>query len=222
MITCPSRFSQPMTDAVIAVVDYETTGVDIGRDQAVEIAVVLFRAGKMVDGASSLINPGIHIPAEATAIHGYTDEDVECAPSIGDFWRDLPRKFVDDAQFCAYSAFDKHFVPKSAPIDHTWPWLDVLAIVRSVDPYVRGKGRHKLEATCQRHGVALENAHKALVDATATGHLLYKLYAHMEENGRTFDTLGDLLEWTRIEEAKSWGGFYRWLAKQPLQPEQQP
>lgn len=219
MITCPKRFSEPLDKAVVAVLDTESTGIDIGKDEAVEVAIALFQAGKLVDSYSALINPGIHIPAEATAIHGYTDDDVECAPSITDFWRDIPRRFVDDVQFCAYSGFDKHFVPKSAPIDHTWPFIDILAMVRACDPFVRGKGRHKLDVTCQRHGIEIGQAHRALADATAAGHLLYKLHEELREKGTEFDTLGDLIEWTRIKDIESWGQFFRWLAKQP--PQQQ-
>lgn len=219
-VICPKRFSLPFRDCLVAVVDYETTGVDIGKDAPVEIAIALFTGGKYVDGITSLINPGIHIPAEATAIHGYTDDDVECAPSIEDFWQDLPHKYLDDVQFCSYSGFDKHFVPKSARIDHTWPWLDILEVIRAVDPYVRGKGRHKLEASCKRHGIPLDDAHKALPDAKASGQLLYTLYDKLEANGCVFETLGDFLEWTQIQKAKSWGNFFRWLSKQP--PLEQP
>ena len=52
--------------------DLETTGVDTAKDRIVEISMVKV----MPDGEQIVktrkLNPGIHIPAEATAIHGIT------------------------------------------------------------------------------------------------------------------------------------------------------
>ena len=60
--------------------DLETTGIDIARDRIVEISMVKV----MPDGEEIVrtrrINPGMPIPAEATAIHGITDEDVKDCP----------------------------------------------------------------------------------------------------------------------------------------------
>ena len=60
--------------------DLETTGIDIARDRIVEIAMVKV----MPDGEEIVrtrrINPGMPIPAEATAIHGITDEDEKDGP----------------------------------------------------------------------------------------------------------------------------------------------
>lgn len=62
--------------------DLETTGVDTAKDRIVEISMVKV----MPDGEEIVktrkINPGIHIPEEATAIHGITDEDVKDCPTF--------------------------------------------------------------------------------------------------------------------------------------------
>ena len=55
----------------------ETTGVDTAKDRIVEISM----AKIMPDGEELVktrkLNPEMHIPEEATAIHGITDEDVK-------------------------------------------------------------------------------------------------------------------------------------------------
>lgn len=62
--------------------DLETTGLVLEKDRIVELAVVRVEAdGRRVE-FSTLVNPGIPIPAEATALHGISDEDVADAPTL--------------------------------------------------------------------------------------------------------------------------------------------
>ena len=62
--------------------DLETTGVDTARDRIVEISMIKV----MPDGEEIVktrrLNPGMHIPEEATAIHGITDDDVKDEPTF--------------------------------------------------------------------------------------------------------------------------------------------
>jgi len=214
----PKRFRQRLVDVPVVVLDNESTGVDMTTARSVECALVRFENGVPVAHVSSLINPGIPIPAEATAIHGYVDDDVKDAPSISDFWHSVDKRFLEDTQLSAYNAgYDSHLIPRDAPIDHTWPMLDALVIVREVDRFARGQGRHKLEAACQRHGIAIGEAHKALTDATAAGHLLFKLAPRIDYG----DTLGGLLEWTRSAAARQWYDFNDYVSRKQQQ-EQQP
>jgi DNA polymerase III subunit epsilon len=66
----------------LAFFDLETTGTHIGRDRIVQIGVVTL----LPDGGrvtwQTLVDPGMPIPAEATAVHGITDLDVEDAPTL--------------------------------------------------------------------------------------------------------------------------------------------
>lgn len=192
-------------------IDTETTGIRAGHDRAVQVGIARFEEGRLVDGGGTLINPGIPIPPEATDVHGITDEQVRGAPTIEEFFAEpATRQILEDAQCGAYNApFDRNFVPPFG--DWQWPWLDSLSLVRSVDRFARGKGRHKLEAACQRHGIPLK-AHDATSDATAAGLLFYKLGP--EPFGRTFE-LGDALRWLREKEIESWYDFQSWLSKQP-------
>lgn len=54
--------------------DTESTGVDVYTDRIVTAYAGYVGGGKPTEGQSWLINPGIPIPAGATAIHGITDE----------------------------------------------------------------------------------------------------------------------------------------------------
>ncbi|MFW5901277.1 MAG: exonuclease domain-containing protein [bacterium] len=60
--------------------DLETTSKKPEEAKIVQIGVVIIRNGDVTGQKRSLINPGVPIPAEATEIHGITDEDVKEAP----------------------------------------------------------------------------------------------------------------------------------------------
>lgn len=65
----------------MASLDSETTGVDLEHDRLVEICFALIRptapsAADRVTIRKAIVDPGIEVPAEAAAVHGYTTERV--------------------------------------------------------------------------------------------------------------------------------------------------
>ena len=67
----------------LVVFDTETTGTDPLRDRIVEIAAVRLERDGSRTNYERRVNPGVPIPAEATAIHGIRDEDVVGLPPFG-------------------------------------------------------------------------------------------------------------------------------------------
>jgi DNA polymerase III subunit epsilon len=203
-------FSRPWHEAPLVVVDTETTGTRPAVDKVVQIGWSRFERGEPVDEFETLVDPGIPIPAEATAVHGITDEMVRSAPSLDMALAHFP---LAKLQIAAYNAeFDRDMVyPIGA--DPRWPWLDPLVLIRFVDRYEKGKGRHTLSVSCARHGVELVGAHGALADARAAGKLLYKLGRKVWGDL----SLGETLLWTWRQKATQWHDYHSWLAKQPAQ-----
>ena len=84
--------------------DLETTGVDISKDRIVEISMVKV----MPDGQEILktrrINPEMHIPEAATAIHGITDEDVKDEPTF----RQIAKSLEQFTQGCDFGGFNSN------------------------------------------------------------------------------------------------------------------
>lgn len=218
MSTMLELFNMQWHEVPTVWIDTETTGLVAGKDRAVQVAFARFEKGEFVGAVEFLVAPGIPIPAEATAIHKITDKHVAKAKPIEMiFARTNVQRMLKGAQPAAYNApFDHNFVPPFG--DWTWPWLDGLVVVRAIDRYARGKGRHKLEAACERHGVKLERAHSAGDDARAAGELFYKTVPKLHVD-RDELTLGELLAWQRKQAADDWYRYHLWLSQQPPKEE---
>jgi len=82
--------------------DLETTGVNITQDRIIEIAVIKLMPNGEVLRKSNVVNPGIPIPAESSAIHGLRDEDVKDKPLFKEVAKDYAR-FFDGADLAGFA-----------------------------------------------------------------------------------------------------------------------
>jgi DNA polymerase-3 subunit epsilon len=73
--------------------DLETTGTSPREDMIVEVGAVLFDGDRALKGYGALVDPGIPIPPDASAVNGITDDMVRGKAKIADI---LP-EFAD---FC--------------------------------------------------------------------------------------------------------------------------
>lgn len=83
--------------------DLETTGINVSSDRIVEISMVKV----MPDGEKIVktrrVNPEMPIPAEATAVHHITDEDVRNEPTFKQLAKSL-REFILDCDFGGFNS----------------------------------------------------------------------------------------------------------------------
>jgi DNA polymerase-3 subunit epsilon len=208
-------FRRNVLEVPMVWLDTETTGTDPRLDAVVQLGVARFEPGVREPVVRTwVVDPGRPIPAEATAIHGITDTMVADAPPLASVLvSEEFQRMLAGALPGAYNAgFDRSFLHGVGYQD--WPWLDSLTLVRLADRYVRGKGRHKLEAACQRHGVDLGAAHDAGADARAAGLLFCAMLTHPELK-HVPRTVGDLLLWLEIARAEEWHRFTEWRSRQP-------
>lgn len=205
----------------VCVLDFETLGL-LPSDGACDVAVVRFSGGRIVDSFTSLINPMKPIPEGATAIHGIRDEHVLDAPTLPELAPHLLR-LADGAVPCAYSSsFDAGFLHAEitgadcAMFDPKFgQWLDPLVVVKDVDRFISGLGRHKLTNACARRGINIFGAHRALPDATATGQLLFTMLQRSEIKACP---LGKLLSHIGKRARAQEADFQAWLSKQAARP----
>ncbi len=150
--------------------DLETTGTNVTQDRIVEISMVkVLPDGKDPIKDTRRVNPGIKIPAEATEIHGITNEDVancrtfkEMAKEIAQFFTgcdiagfnsnkfDLPMLSEEFSRAGVYFDFTKHRFIDVQTIFHKKEQRTLVAAYRFY---------------CDKD---LENAHSAIADTMAT------------------------------------------------------
>ena len=87
----------------LAFFDLEATGINVGVDRIVEIAILK----AMPDGTEQIfaerINPEIPIPLVTSLIHGIYDEDIKDAPKFGDVAEEIAA-FIGDADLAGYNS----------------------------------------------------------------------------------------------------------------------
>lgn len=164
----------------VGVFDLETTGVDVRHDRVVSAHVgVLDASGRVLHSRDWLADPGIPIPAEATAVHGVTTERARAegrpaAEVVREVVHALRRVFAAGIPVVAYNApFDFSLLESEAlrhgvePIADPSPVIDPLVVDKAYDRWRPGK--RTLEVVAAHYGVRLDAAHEAAADAVAAG-----------------------------------------------------
>jgi len=198
-------------------VDTETTGLEPGKDKIVEVGAVLYRDKEVLRKECWLVNPGIPIPQEATAVHGITNASTDEAPAFLEIAETFLSLVLEPDVLVGYNwPFDAGFF--EAELGDAWresikgkPIIDVLTIVRSDDVgrFWKGKGRHKLEAVANRLKIKPEgDFHRASTDCVLTLRILERLLNHLPDDGAAASALIA----KRREEQDA--DFQAWLARQ--------
>ena len=171
----------------IAAFDLETTGPSPLSDRIVtaHLSLINPQAGT-IQPRDWLLNPGIDIPAGATAVHGITTEHAaehgqEYTSGVEEIFTALMTAWKSGHVVVAFNgAFDLTLVNAEAErlgigSLSSWcgPVVDPFICDKQKDKY--RKGSRKLGDVCAHYGVKLDNAHEAAADALAATRLAYKL-----------------------------------------------
>lgn len=153
--------------------DLETTGLDIANDRIIEIAYIKVYPNGNEESFTYRINPERPIPAESTAVHGITDEDVKDCPTF----KQMASKIATDFKGCDLAGYNsarfdlpmlaEEFLRADVDIDlSTRKMIDVQTIFHK-------KEQRTLSAAykfyCQQD---LVDAHAAMADTKATYEIL--------------------------------------------------
>lgn len=181
-----AMWAQEMLDSNCLILDTETTGLYDG--EIVQIAVINTRGEALMD---RLVKPVRPIPAGATAIHGITDADVECAVSWAVVSEEL-EKLITGCNLVVYNAtYDRKMMHQSAEKAGLpkVEWKEVCNWHCAMQAYAEFYGDwndwhqsyrwQRLTDACSQMGVPEPNApaHSALGDCLRTLALLKKMAA---------------------------------------------
>ena len=153
--------------------DLETTGINIAKDKIVEISVLKVMPNGKEEQKTIRVNPEMHIPEQASAIHGIYDDDVKDCPTFKEIAKDLAR-YIEGCDLGGYNSnrFDipllaEEFLRVDVDFDmRKRKFVDVQTIFHKME-------QRTLSAAyrfyCNKN---LEDAHTAAADTTATYEVL--------------------------------------------------
>lgn len=166
--------------------DLETTGVSI-QDRIVELYAVRMKPDGSKQAIHHYINPGMSIPAEATEVHGITNEMVADKPNFADLCLELSI-FFKDADLAGFNV-RRYDVPLLMEEFHRcgrYPIL--LRNCKVLDPFViflKKEPRNlaaALKYYCQE---SHEGAHSAKADVEATIKVFERQLEMYDDIGQT-------------------------------------
>ncbi len=155
-----------VSNVTFVVFDTETTGFSPTMDRIVEIGVVKFRNGEVVEEKSWLVNPLRDIPYWATKVHGITDKMVKDQPSFKDVYPEF-EKFIEGSVLMAHNAkFDISFMKaeiKRAGCD--LPPNLVIDSLKLFRKWYPGSTSHSVESVARHADVKTDVLHRAAADS---------------------------------------------------------
>ncbi|MFC9202327.1 3'-5' exonuclease [[Kitasatospora] papulosa] len=171
--------------------DLETTGTDVETDRIVTAAVVRLEADGSVSAELTwLLDPGVAIPEQASAIHGISTErarehGLPAAAAIEEITRAVADGLRSGTPLVVMNArYDLSLLDRECRRygvdsvserlgDAPSPVIDPLVIDKHVDKY--RKGKRALHALCAHYGVRLDDAHDARADAVAAARVVRRM-----------------------------------------------
>ncbi|MDE6042391.1 MAG: 3'-5' exonuclease [Muribaculaceae bacterium] len=173
--------------------DLETTGTNITHDRIVEISFIKLMPDGSVIEKSRRINPEMPIPAEATAVHHITDEDVAGEPTFAMVAKSLAQHF-EGCDFAGFNSnrfdlplLDQEFNRVGVEFDFGKArFVDVQTIYHKREPRTLVAA---YKYYCDKN---LEDAHSALADTRATYEVLL---AQLDHYGDLPENVEELAEY---------------------------
>ncbi|MBE7169855.1 MAG: 3'-5' exonuclease [Williamsia sp.] len=174
----------------LAFIDIESTGINVGTDRIVEIAIIRVAVDGSRKVKRKLINPQMPIPPEVTHIHGITDEMVKDAPTFKQVGNEI-KQFLDNCDLSGYNSnrFDipilvEEFLRAGMEFEMKGrSLLDVQKIFHMMEQRTLGAA---YKFYCEKE---LVGAHGAEVDATATLEVLEAQLVRYGQLGNTVDSI---------------------------------
>jgi len=174
----------------LAFIDLETTGINLGTDRILEIAIVKVTPDGKPTVKRKLINPEMPIPPASSEIHGITDEMVKSAPTFKQVSNEI-KQFIENCDLAGYNSnrFDipllaEEFLRSGLDFDlRGRKLLDVQKIFHMMEQRTLSAA---YKFYCNKN---LDGAHGAEVDATATWEILQAQLEKYPQLGNSIESV---------------------------------
>jgi DNA polymerase III subunit epsilon len=170
----------------LAIFDLEATGLTIGKDRIVEIAILKVNPDGSKETYEKKINPEIPIPIEVSDIHGIYDVDVLSEPKLQDISNEIV-SFLDNCDLAGYNC-NKFDVPllieelDRVGVDFKIDDRKIIDVQNIFHKMEQRTLSAAMKFYCDKE---LENAHRAMADVEATFEILeaqLEKYPELEKN----------------------------------------
>ncbi len=143
--------------------DTETTGLEPGRDEVIEVAAIRFRGAEVLGTWHSLFKPAGPLPEQISRLTGITPADLEHAPHFYTLLPDLAR-FIGDDPIVGHSVgFDLDFLAAQG-LTLNNPRVDTYELSTLLLPELPERS---LSGVTRGLGLPYPEQHRALPDAEA-------------------------------------------------------
>ncbi|MFN5136153.1 MAG: exonuclease domain-containing protein [Chitinophagaceae bacterium] len=174
----------------LAIFDLETTGINIGSDRIIEIAIIKIVPDGTKQVKRKLLNPEMPIPPGATEVHGITNEMVKDAPTFKQAANEI-KQFIDGCDLGGYNSnrFDvpilmEEFLRVGIEIDLKENRLvDVQRIFHQMEQRTLSAA---YKFYCNKN---LDGAHSAEIDASATLEVLQAQVERYPQLGKSVESI---------------------------------
>jgi DNA polymerase-3 subunit epsilon len=182
----PGQLDLPWREAEFAVVDLETTGLDLRRDEIVSYGGVLVRAGRVVAGSAvyGLVKPLGPVSRASVEVHALRLEELDDAPDLAACAAALV-ELMSGRVLIAHAAWvERAFIGRALReigLRLAGPVVDTAALAREamVVPD-RLDGEPALETLAGALGMPVHTPHHALGDALTTANVFLALTSRLE------------------------------------------
>ncbi|MFB6813069.1 exonuclease domain-containing protein [Streptomyces sp. NPDC056347] len=207
--------------------DIESSGLNVETDRIVTACVVGCGGGDPVASTTWLADPGIEIPAEATAVHGVSTAQARAdgrpaADVVEGIVHDLVTAVDAGSPIVIMNApYDLTLLDREARRYGVTPLTDLVGdelrvidprvMDKAVDPY--RKGRRRLTDLCSYYGLRLDAAHTADADALAACRVAQALAERWPQlRGTALDELHAVQQQWAAQQTASYASY---LARTP-------
>ncbi len=201
-VTCPFLYKIVIMELnlknPIVFFDLETTGINVNTDRIVEICVLKVSPDGSEECKTWLVNPERPIPAETSAIHGITNEDVKDKPTF----KELAKTIAAMIEGCDMAGFNSNrfdvpllaeeFLRADVDIDmKKRKFIDVQTIFHKNEPRTLSAA---YKFYCNNE---LTNAHSAEADVRATYEVLKSQLDRYDNIENNMTQLSEFSSFTR-------------------------
>jgi DNA polymerase III subunit epsilon len=202
----PVPRSTPLRDVRFVVLDTELTSLDKRTNRLLSVGAIAMRGPKILLGEQfyRVVNPGVDIPATSIVVHGLRPEDVAHGETPDTVLSDLREFLARSVLVGHFVGIDAHVLNKelraiggslAVHVDtaRAFHWLMLQKALGDGHDHV--SAALDLPSVAAHYGIAVHDAHHALVDAFVTAQVWQRVIADFEAAGVT--TLGRALRIAR-------------------------